>query len=129
MIGNDSISALPRSDVKVSSSSFSELTSPNWSTRSSGCRAFTAATASLAGPSRSAASSELPVISKSTRAERPSADTAASPVIGDTTFTTYLVCLSRTAEPTTAARKRGSRIVRFLLWMKTCSVLGLSPEP
>ncbi len=76
--GNDSSSALPRSDEKVSLSSLFELTEPNCSIRRPGWAAATAATASLDGSIRLAACSEFPVISKSTSADRPSCEIGAA---------------------------------------------------
>ncbi len=95
VIGSESSSALPRSLWKVSFSSLFELTLPNCSTRKSGLVAATPSMTSCEGSIRSRASRSSPVISNSTSAECPSADTGASPVNGELTFSTFSVRPSR----------------------------------
>ena len=125
VIGKDSPSALPRSDEKTLLSSLLVLTVPNWSMTSPGCLALTALMASLEGSTRFWASRSSPVSWKSTRTEWPSSETGASPLSGDTTFFTSFVKKRWAVTWSTASRNSGSVVVSVLLWIRTCSSLGL----
>ena len=119
----------PGRSWKVSLSSLFELTLPNCSTRQVGVgRPRPPSIASCEGSIRSRASRSSPVISNSTSAECPSADTGA--VAGERRLDVLDVLGPRRAGRT-AARPRsgtpGSSIVSVSLCTSTSSSLGRSP--